>query len=85
MKLQVKPNLVVSQRGQITLPSQVRKRLGIKEGGVVTLEERPGEVVIRPAVVTEIEMYSDVDIARWDREDRMDDSARRRIRRKLAK
>jgi bifunctional DNA-binding transcriptional regulator/antitoxin component of YhaV-PrlF toxin-antitoxin module len=63
----------------------VRKRLGIKEGGVVTLEERPGEVVIRPAVVTEIEMYSDVDIARWDREDRMDDSARRRIRRKLAK
>jgi antitoxin PrlF len=85
MKPASKSILIVSERGQVTLPAPVRNRLGIKEGGLVTLEERPGEVVIRPAVATEIEMYSDVDIARWDKEDRLEPEARRKIRRKLGR
>ena len=75
--------LVVSQRGQITLPARARKRIGIKEGGVVTLEERPGALVIRPAEVIEVEIFSDADIARWDQEDRLDAMERDRIRKKL--
>ena len=65
--------LIVSKRGQITLPSDVRRKYGIGEGGVVTLEERPGELVLRPATVIEFEMYSDADIARWDEEDALSD------------
>ena len=77
--------MVVSPRGQITLPADLRRRLGIKEGGVVTLEERHGELVLRPAAVVELTMYSDDDVARWDAEDKLSDAERGRIKKKLAR
>lgn len=70
---------IVSNRGQITLPAAVRKRLAIRPGDVVTVEERAGEIVLKPAVVLEIEHYSDEQIARWDQEDQLSDSERSRI------
>ncbi len=75
--------LIVSNRGQITLPAQIRKRLGIEAGGVVAAEERDGELVLRPAVVMEVETYSDNDIGRWDEEDRLSLKERDRILRRL--
>jgi antitoxin PrlF len=75
--------LIVSNRGQITLPAQIRKRLGIEAGGVVAAEERDGELVLRPAVVMEVETYSDNDIGRWDEEDRLSPKERDRILRRL--
>lgn len=75
----------MSARGQITLPADLRHRLGIKEGGVVTLEERQGELVLRPAAVVERTMYSDEDIRRWDAEDELSDAERGRIKKKLAR
>lgn len=78
-------NVVVSDRGQITLPAGLRKRLGIEPGGVVILEERGGEVVLKPAAVVALETYSDRDIARWDAEDVLADAERARIKRRLPK
>ncbi|HQT95941.1 MAG TPA: AbrB/MazE/SpoVT family DNA-binding domain-containing protein [Thermoanaerobaculaceae bacterium] len=75
--------LIVSNRGQITLPVQIRRRLGIEAGGVVAAEERDGELVLRPAVVMEVETYSDNDIGRWDEEDRLSLKERDRILRRL--
>lgn len=72
-------SLTVSGRGQITLPANMRKRLGIEAGGVLIAEEREGDIVLRPAAVLEIETYSDADIARWDAEDRMDEAERTAI------
>ena len=63
--------LIVSSRGQLTLPANLRKRLGLRNGGAVILEERNNEVVIKPAAVLEIEMYSDTQIKAWDAEDRL--------------
>jgi len=80
-----KAKLVVSSRGQITLPVEVRRRLGIKDGGMVTLEEHGGELVLRPAAVLEIEMYSDEDIARWDEEDRLNRAENERLKKKLSR
>jgi AbrB family looped-hinge helix DNA binding protein len=80
-----KTSVVVSSRGQITLPSNLRHRLGIREGGVVTLEERNGALILRPAAVVELTMYTDEDIARWDAEDELGEAEKRRIRRKLAR
>ena len=68
----MRQNLTVSSRGQITLPVGIRKRLGIRSGGVVIAEERDGEVVLRPAAVVEIETYSDAEITRWDKEDHLE-------------
>jgi antitoxin PrlF len=71
--------LMVSNRGQITLPAQVRKRLGIKAGGVISAEEKDGALVLRPAIVMEVEAFSDDDIRRWDDEDRLPRRERERI------
>lgn len=80
-----KSTVLVSSRGQITLPSELRRRLGIVDGGVVTLEERNGQVVLRPAVVVELTVYSDSDVGEWDTQDELSDGERRRIKKKLAK
>ena len=71
--------LVVSSRGQITLPAALRKRLGIKSGDVMILEDRGNEVVLKPGVVLEIQHYSDEQIAQWDTEDKLSDRERANI------
>jgi antitoxin PrlF len=81
----MRQNLLVSSRGQITLPASVRKRLGIQSGGIVTLEEKDNAVVLRPAAVVEIETYSDEEIARWDKEDRLELAERNALLKRLRK
>ena len=76
--------VLVSNRGQITLPAALRKRLGIKGGDVVILEERDNEVVLKPGVVIEVELYSDDQIAQWDAEDKLTETERDRLVRMLA-
>ena len=81
----MRQTVLVSSRGQLTLPSDLRKRFGIDKGGVVVLEERDNELVLKPAVVLEIEMYSDSQIAEWDAEDRLDPADRVAVGRRLAR
>ena len=71
--------LVVSSRGQITLPATTRKRFGIKGGDVVILEDRGSEIVLKPGMVLEVQHYGDDQIAEWDADDRLDDQERTRI------
>ncbi|MYD95867.1 MAG: AbrB/MazE/SpoVT family DNA-binding domain-containing protein [Gammaproteobacteria bacterium] len=71
--------LVVSNRGQVTLPAAMRKRLGIKGGDVVIVEDRGNEIVLKPGVVLELELYTDAQIAQWDDDDKLDDGERKRI------
>ena len=71
--------LVVSSRGQITLPAALRKRLGIRSGDVVILEEHGNEVVLKPGIVFEVQLYSDEQIAQWDAEDKLSDQERSQI------
>ena len=79
----MRESLTVSSRGQITLPADIRKRMGIVEGGVVILEEREDEIALRPAAILEIETYGDVDIARWNAEDHLDEAERMNILKKF--
>ena len=71
--------LVVSSRGQITLPASTRKRFGIKGGDVVILEDRGNEIALKPGMVLEVQQYSDDQIAQWDADDRLEDQERARI------
>ena len=71
--------LVVSSRGQITLPAATRKRLGIKGGDHVILEDRGGEIVLKPGMVLEVQHYSDEQIASWDADDELEERERTRI------
>jgi len=67
----MRETLIVSSRGQITLPAAIRKRAGIKEGGTIIIEDRGNELVLRPAAVFEIDMYTDKQIEEWDKADRL--------------
>ena len=77
----MRETVIVSSRGQITLPAEVPKRLGIKPGSVVLVEERAGELVLRP--VGEIELYTEQQIAEWDQADRLSDVERLAICQRL--
>ena len=71
--------LVVSSRGQITPPATLRRRLGIKGGDVMILEDRGDEIVLKPGAVVELQLYGDEQVARWDAEDALSDEERTRI------
>jgi antitoxin PrlF len=77
--------LGVSSRGQVTLPAALRKRLWIKSGGVVILDERGNEVVLKPGIVQEFGQYSDDEIVQWDSEDKISTQEQERIRHALTK
>ncbi len=74
--------LVVSPRGQITLPKRVRARLRLTPGSVVLLREEAGKLVLDPAAVIPIEHYSDEQIERLLTQDRMTAADRAAIRRR---
>lgn len=76
--------VLVSNRGQLTLPASLRKRFGLQHGGAVILEEHNNKIIIKPAAVLEIEMYADSQIAQWDNEDLLDDNQRSAILKRLA-
>lgn len=39
---------VVTLKGQVVIPSKLRRKFGIKKGTQVSLFERDGEIVIKP-------------------------------------
>src|SRR5208283_5221112 len=48
----------VGRRGTVVLPAKLRHRLGIEEGSFVVAEEREDGILIRPATVLPIEVYT---------------------------
>jgi antitoxin PrlF len=80
----MRQTLIVSNRGQLTLPANLRKRFGIKDGGAVILEERDNELVLKPAMVLEVEMYTNAQVSAWDEADRLEDAERQSLLQRLA-
>ena len=42
------PIATVTSKGQIVIPARTRQRLGIEKGTRLFLEERDGEIILRP-------------------------------------
>jgi len=83
MRSSTREVLTVSSRGQITLPAEMRRHLGIEPGSAVIVEDCGGELRLKPAAVLEVELYSDEDIAEWDQADALSDQERRQILKRL--
>ncbi len=47
--------LIVGERGQITIPRRLREKYSIKPKQPVVIEDRDGEIVIKPAVVVPLD------------------------------
>ena len=74
--------LIVSPRGQITLPKPVRARLRLVPGSVLLLREEAGKIVLDPAAVTPVSLYTDEDIERLVGADRLSPRERTALRRR---
>ncbi len=48
----------VGRNGTLVIPAKLRRRFGLKEGGMVVLEETEDGISIRPAVAVPVEIYS---------------------------
>ncbi|MGH9316931.1 MAG: AbrB/MazE/SpoVT family DNA-binding domain-containing protein [Thermoanaerobaculia bacterium] len=48
----------VGKRGTIVLPARLRHRYGFEEGTMVVAEEAPYGVLLRPAAVVPVEIYT---------------------------
>ena len=74
--------LIVSPRGQITLPKPVRARLRLAPGSVLLLREEAGKIVLDPAAVTPVSFYADEEIERLVGADRANPRERAALRRR---
>jgi AbrB family looped-hinge helix DNA binding protein len=62
----------LSRRGTITLPAAVRRRLGLEEGDVLTVELSGRSIVLTPAVVAPVELYTEERLAEFEAAARLD-------------
>ena len=53
----------IGRRGTVVLPVRLRRKLGLSEGSLLLLEERPEGVLLRPAVAYPVEQYPPVRVA----------------------
>ncbi len=57
----------INDRGTLTLPKELRQRLGVKNGGQVVAEETDNGILLRVGVTFPIEIYSDARLAEFHR------------------
>lgn len=57
----------------MTLPAEIRRRLGLAEGDVLMVEVREGAVILTPTVLTPVERYTDERVREFDEAARMPD------------
>ena len=48
----------IGRNGTLVIPAKLRRRFGLREGGMVVLEETEDGISIRPAVAVPVEVYS---------------------------
>lgn len=74
----------LGKKGQLSIPSGILKRLGIEGDSTLIVETTSdGAIVLRPAAVYPIEIYSDKRIREFDTADRMDAKTAARLARIL--
>lgn len=75
----MREHLIVSGRGQVTLPASIRNKYGIGPGDVMILDDQSGQMVLKPSVVVEVEIYTDEQVRQWDEEDQLTEPERARV------
>jgi antitoxin PrlF len=57
----------INERGTLTLPKDMRQRLGVDRGGEVIAEEMEGGILLRAGAIFPIEIYSETRIAEFNK------------------
>ena len=62
-----KPIVQVTSRGAVTLPPSVREALAVRPGDPLVVSIEGGRIVLAPAVVLPVEIYSEERVRDFDR------------------
>jgi AbrB family looped-hinge helix DNA binding protein len=57
----------INKKGTLTLPKELRKKLGLENGGVVMAESVEKGILLKPAGSFPMELYSDSRVAEFDK------------------
>lgn len=60
------PLIQLSPRGQLTLPAEVRRALGLRAGDAFSVRIEGGEIVLGAVEVTPVELYSDAQLREFE-------------------
>lgn len=73
-------------RGQITLPTDFRRKLGLTEGSLLQISLVGDRIEIRPAPTTEVKLreYTEAEISQFLADDRIDEQTAVAVKRMLA-
>lgn len=63
--------LIINARGTVTLPAKLRQKLGLHQGDVLEIEEKDGQLILRPTVNLPQRWYTDAEIAGWAAADQL--------------
>jgi len=73
--------LNINDRGTLTLPKAMRRRLGVAHNALVVAEETDEGILLRPGVTFPVELYSEKRLAEFHRHNE-DSLARFRLKKK---
>ena len=74
----------LGKKGQLSLPAAVLRKIGLQGAATMLVEATDdGAVILRPAGVYPIEVYTDTRIAEFDRANRLTDAEQVRVRKAL--
>ena len=59
-------NVTVNERGVVTLPAKLRQAMGLKADDVLIAEVTPEGLLLRPAMMVPVEVYSAARVAEFD-------------------
>jgi AbrB family looped-hinge helix DNA binding protein len=74
------PLIQLSPRGQLTLPAEVRKALGLRAGDAFKVRVEEGEIVLEPVEITPIELYTDARVEEFQKNAELTDEELTRAR-----
>jgi bifunctional DNA-binding transcriptional regulator/antitoxin component of YhaV-PrlF toxin-antitoxin module len=60
----------INKRGTLTLPKELRKKLGLEKEGIIMAELSEKGVLLKPAIAFPIELYSDSRVAEFNEADK---------------
>ena len=76
----------LGKKGQLSLPASVLRKLGLQGAATLIVEATDdGAVILRPAAVYPIELYTDARIKEFEEENRLTQSEQARVRKALAR
>jgi len=76
--------VVMSEKGQITIPQEIRQKLHLAKGDPLSVDLTDnGGIVLRPSGVFPVEMYSAERLREFEREDQLTSDEKKRLRKGL--